>query len=251
MKTVVALIAVLVGCISVSGQSRSRKVVVWSGDVNCGYVRLPAETPRPSCHTSSTPRGPVSTISLDLTRISIAFLEDDGLILLAAQIENGASEPLDIDTDLWGAAHFAKMSDFESGRKPILAETAVPSREIARSIKSGIGIENSSDTFLASISKTTEVKEVRRNDGTRVRQAVVVDDKDAVRDADARNTSRRKYRDAEQTRIRKDAITQKWVAANDKVKGLVYFRRVKKAGFVVFSLRIEDTNYVFRFSRKT
>jgi hypothetical protein len=46
-------------------------------------------------------------------------------------------------------------------------------------------------------------------------------------------------------KLRENALTARYAAPGDSVKGLVYFRRVKKAGFVAFSFKLLDTEYVF------
>jgi hypothetical protein len=154
------------------------------------------------------------------------------------------------DSDKWGAAHFSKKENLRTGGKPIVAETAIPSRDLLRGMRSGTTIDNSSDTFLAGITKTTQIREIRQPDGTRKRQIVVVEDQQAMTDANLRSDSRRVFSNSEQERIRKNALTQKTVPADGSVRGLVYFRRVKKAEVVVFSFRVVDTIYVFRLLRK-
>lgn len=246
----VFVLLIVFSAIAALGQESPRKFVVWSGDKTCGIVSPSlANENQPECISLVTPRGPVSIIRHNSINLSVAFLEVEGYIIVAAQIDNASENPIEIDTDLWGAAHFSSMEDFTTGAKPLVAETSVPSREIVRGIKSGVGIDNSSDTFMASITKGTEIRETRRSDGTRVRQAVIVEDADAKRVAISRNDSRVQHADAEQTRIRQNAITQKWIGAVDKIKGLVYFRRVKKSRFVVFSFGILDTSYIFRLPR--
>jgi hypothetical protein len=49
--------------------------------------------------------------------------------------------------------------------------------------------------------------------------------------------------------MRRNALVAKAVAPNSSVKGLVYFRRIKKAGYIVFSLVLDDTNYLFLLPR--
>ena len=111
-------------------------------------------------------------------------------------------------------------------------------------------MDNSSDVFLAGITKASQVREVRQADGTRKRQIVIVDDQQAMTDASLRGASRKQFSNSEQERIRKNALTEKTVPADGSVKGLVYFRRVKKAEVVVFSFRVLDSIYVFRLLRK-
>ncbi len=65
-----------------------------------------------------------------------------------------------------------------------------------------------------------------------------------------RNDSRREHAITKQERIRKYALTQKTVPPFGYAKGLVYFRRVKKADVVVFSFTILDSIYVFRLLRR-
>jgi hypothetical protein len=49
--------------------------------------------------------------------------------------------------------------------------------------------------------------------------------------------------------MRRNALTAKTVPANNSVKGLIYFRRIKKARYVVFSFLLDDTTYVFLLPR--
>ncbi len=250
MEKVFGLLFVVFAIVAVQAQNEPRKVVVWSGDKICGLVSrsIPQES-RPECSTAVTPRGTVSVITHGHISLSAAFLEEDGYIIAAIRIDNRSEAPMDVDTDQWGAAHYARYEDFSKGGKPILAETSIPSRDIVRGIKAGAGMDASADTFMASISKSAETREIRRSDGSRIRQVMIVDDADAQRMAGSRQVSRMEQASAEQVRIRQNAITQKWIGPSDKIRGLVYFRRVKKARLVVFSLGILDTSYVFRLPR--
>ena len=222
------------------------KVIVWSGDRDCGRVTLQA-----TCEALQTPRGNVSVINDSKNELSLAvsFYEDGDYIIAAVHLKNTSKEPLAFDSDVWGAAHFSKKENARTGGKPIVAELAIPSRDLLRGIRAGAAQTSAADSFLASISKAGEVREVRQQDGTRKRQLVIVDDQQAVRDASLRTVSRRDHSIEEQERIRKHALTHKTVPADGSVKGLVYFRRVKKAEVVVFSFNVLDSLYVFRLLR--
>jgi hypothetical protein len=130
-----------------------------------------------------------------------------------------------------------------------LAETSIPTRDIIRGIKSGTSIDNSADAYLAGITKTSEVKEIRKPDGTRVPVVVITQDKTAQDIATSRGEARTSLAENEQRRIRSTAMTAKWVAPQGEAKGLVYFRRVDKARFVLFVMKIENITYLFRFLR--
>jgi len=223
------------------------KVVVWTGDKDCGRANEQI-----TCEGLQTPRGIVSVINNHPSALSLAvsFYEDGNYIIAATHLKNTSNEPLLFDSDLWGAAHFNKGENARSGDKPIVAETAIPSRDLLRGMRSGAAIDQSSDSFLASITKAGQIREVRQQDGTRKRQLVIVDDQQAMSDAALRNVSRRERSNSEQERIRKNALTGKTVPAQGSVKGLVYFRRVKKAAVVVFSFTVLDSIYVFRLLRK-
>lgn len=222
------------------------KVVVWSGDKNCGHP-----SGQFSCDALQTPRGIVSVVNDGANSVSLAvsFYEEDDHIIAATQIKNTSEQVLNFDSDIWGAAHFSKRGNAQAGRKPLLAETAIPSRDLLRGIRSGTAVDASADSFMASITKAGQVREVRQADGSRQRRLVIVDDQQAVTDAGMRNAAKREVSNNEQERIRKHALTQKSVAAFGSVKGLVYFRRVKKAEVVFFSFRILDSVYVFRLLR--
>ncbi|HEX3102701.1 MAG TPA: hypothetical protein VHQ01_12945, partial [Pyrinomonadaceae bacterium] len=140
---------------------------------------------------------------------------------------------------------------FYAGDKPIVAETSIPSRDIVRGMSSGAKLDNSLDTFIADSTMTTETKELRRPDGTRYKITVPVQDKQAKDEAVRRTETRTETITNEQRRIRSTALTAKSVPAEGSVAGLVYFRRVKKADFVVFSIKVEDTTFVFQLPRKT
>ena len=225
------------------------KVVVWSGETNCGRGVAQAQV---SCESLQTPRGIVSVINDRASSVSIAvsFFEDGDHIIAATHLENTSDEPLMFDSDIWGAAHFSKKENARSGGKPIVAETAIPSRDLIRVIRSSAAVDSSADSFMASITKTGEVREVRQQDGSRQRKLLIVDDQQALRDARQRNASRREHAISMQERIRKHALTQKTVPPYGSAKGLVYFRRVKKAAVVVFSFKVLDSIYVFRLLRK-
>lgn len=248
--TKLPLVLTLVLVVSAFGQKPDERVVLWGGDAACGY-RGTGLSPdeKISCTSLQTPRGPLSVIHHDGLSLAIGFLEDKDRIVVAALLKNSTTETIQFDTDLWGAAHFRTVQGFYAGDKAIVAETAIPSRDIVRGVMSGITLDNSADVFMAGIAKASEVREIRRPDGTRVKKVVIVDDPDAQIGAASRGDSRAQIAGDELEKIRETALTQKWVAAQNSVKGLVYFRRVKKAGLVVFNFRIGDTLYIFRYPR--
>jgi hypothetical protein len=235
-----------------SAQSNPSKLIVWSADRACGYKNF-AVTPddRPTCESIETPRGKVSVVNYGDISLAVGFLESGDYILAATQLRNRTDMPFEIDTDRWGAAHFEKPEQFYKRERPLLAETSFPSRDIVRGITSGASRDNAADTFMAGISKTGVVKDVRRPDGTRVKSVVISDDVEAVNAANSRNLSRTDKAAANQELIRKNAFTQKWISARGDAKGIVYFRRVKKAELVVFYFRLLDATYVFRLLRNT
>lgn len=248
MRNIFALLIAVAAAAFAQAQS-PLKVVVWSGETNCGRGVAQAQV---SCEALQTPRGIVSVINDGASSVSLAvsFFEDGDHIIAATHIKNTSDEPLMFDSDIWGAAHFSKKESARNGGRPIVAETAIPSRDLLRGIRSGAAVDSSADSFMASITKTGEVREVRQQDGSRQRKLLIVDDQQAVRDAGQRNDSRREHAITEQERIRKHALTQKSVPAFGSAKGLVYFRRVKKADVVVFSFKVLDSIYVFRLLRK-
>ncbi|MEP6847370.1 MAG: hypothetical protein ABI999_00840 [Acidobacteriota bacterium] len=235
---------------SVSAQGNEDRIIIWGGDPTCGY-RGKGFTAADdiSCAAMDTPRGVVSVVTRNGFSLAVSFSEDKRYLIVATFLKNGTPAPIDFDTDRWGAAHFRTKEDFFTGKKPFLAETAIPSRDIVRGVRSGVNLDNSIDVFMASISKSSEVKEIRRQDGTRVKKVVIIDDPDAKVGAEDRNDSRSRAADDGLAKIRKTALTQKWVSPESDAKGLVYFRRMKKAGMVVFSFKIEDAIYVFRLPR--
>lgn len=244
---IISTLLILFAAVGIAQAQGRLKVVVWSGDKDCGRVGDQVK-----CEGLETPRGIVSVVTDHPNEISLAvsFYEEGDHIIAATHLKNTSRESLAFDSDIWGAAHFGKKENMRKGGKPIVAETAIPSRDLLRGIRSGTAIDNSSDSFLAGITKAGQVREVRQADGTRKRQLVIVDDQQAVSDANLRNVSRREFSNSEQERIRKNALTQKTVPPESSVKGLVYFRRVKKAEVVVFSFRVADSIYVFRLLRK-
>lgn len=236
--------------LSIAAQSGGKRIVMWGSDPDCGFKSFQLQPDESlTCRVISTPRGPISAVEHNSIGLAIAFLESEDFILIAAQIKNGSGQTLNFDSDSWGAAHFEARDGFSKGIKPLRAEKAIPSRDIIRGISSDVVMDNSADSLIASISKASEVKEVRKPDGSRTRIIVIGQDKEAQQIADARGNSRRIYATEEQERIRKTALTQKWIAAQKDAKGLVYFRRVKKAALVVFAIPLGDTIYMFRLLR--
>ena len=231
------------------GQSAQR-MVFWSGDSGCGY-KSKAFTPddKISCSVTTTERGPVNTLTVNGVGLTVAFVEEDDYHIVAARITNSTNEFVMFDADVWGAAHFKSREDYSARRKPLVAETSIPSSLIIKSMAYGTKLSNSLDTFIAEGEKTSGTKSVRRPDGTVVRTRVIIPD-EAAKESAARNTEIRSENTTnEQRRIRRDALTTKTVPANGFVKGLVYFRLVGKAEFVLFSFRVGDVNYVFRLPR--
>ncbi|MBP7377998.1 MAG: hypothetical protein WBC19_09050 [Pyrinomonadaceae bacterium] len=234
-----------------AGAQTARKVIFYNGDTNCGHKsRLIPAGDRISCSAIHTERGNVNVIRHNDVTLSVAFLEEDDYILVAAKIANTGKEPLMFDSDHWGAAHFATKLGATKGERPLAAETSIPSRDIVRGLTSGRKLDDSLDTFIAENQKTGEIRDVRLPDGSRVKRVVVVPDKTAQDDARQRGEIRMASTTSEQRRIRSTALTTKTIMPNDSVKGVVYFRRVKKAEFVVFAFGVEDTTFIFQLPRK-
>ncbi len=250
MKTLASVLLLSIAALTVRAQT-ARKVIFYNGDKNCGYTSrsIPPED-RIGCGAIQTERGNVNFIRHNDVSLSVAFLEEDDYILVAAKVVNTGKDPLMFDSDQWGAAHFATKTGANKGERPLVAETSIPSRDIVRGMTSGRKMDDSLDTFIAENQKTGEIRDVRLPDGSRVRRVVVVPDKAAQEEAYRRGEIRMANTTSEQRRIRNTALTAKTIMPNDAVKGVVYFRRVKKAEFVVFAFEIDGTTFVFQLPRK-
>ena len=240
------LFLVLIALITIEANSQ-RRYILWSGEKQCGQRGSGiAKDEAVECVSVDTPRGKVSAVLHDSISVAVAIAEDGNNYILSSQIRNDSPSTIEFDTDLWGAAHFTQAKN-GSDRKLILAETAIPSRDLFKKITTAANQETEIDTYMADVARTTEVRELRRSDGTRYRTTVITPDQDAKRIANDRGEARQAIASDERSRIRSSAITQKWLKSGASVKGLVYFRRVKKAGLVIFSLKVSGTTYIFRF----
>ncbi|QYO66962.1 hypothetical protein [Leptolyngbya sp. 7M] len=230
------------------GQQASSRVIVWGGEERCGY-RSPAISEEESvrCQTEDTPRGKISILHHRGLSLLMAMLEDDKYVIIAAQISNETTEPIGFDPDKWGAAYYKDSPSFHEGARPLSAELSIPSRDLVRGIASGALIDSSGDNYLAGVSRTNTIRDLRNSEGTRTREIVQTNDREAEQLARMRTEARKGLTEREQERIRKTALTQKWVGAGESAKGLVYFNRFRKAGLVVINVPIDDTTYVFRF----
>lgn len=244
------LLFVLTGLFFESAYAQPRKAVVWSGDAACGWKnqRVSKEEIY-ACQSVETERGSVSRISHNDVTLSVAFSEQDDRLILAVEIQNDVDEPLMFDTDDWGAAHFRTRSDFLGGKAPLLAETSIPTRDTYREMNRRIKADNTIDEYLADMQQTVETVELRRQDGTRFRVKKTVPDVEQQDAAESRSESRRMMAKNNSEEIRRNALTVKTVGPRASVKGLVYFRRLKKARFVVFTMSLDDTNYIFLLPR--
>ena len=235
-----------------AGSAQSpKKLIFWSGDANCGF-KSRAVTARETikCEQITTDRGPVSAISYEGITLAAAFLDDEDKIIVGARITNATDEVVGFDSDLWGAAHFKTKAGFYAGEKPIEAETSLPTREMLRSIAYGGRVTNSVGEFIADHQMTTESRRIRRLDGTEYTVTKIIPDKDAKETEARQQVSRNESLTKEQQRIRDNALTSKFVSPHGFVVGLVYFRLVKKAEFVVYSLSVGDTTFVFQLPRE-
>jgi hypothetical protein len=232
----------------IAAQSRA---VVWGSDPGCGFhtSNFSAEE-KLVCSLIETPRGQVSGIAVGGIGLAVAFAEDGDHILVATSITNITNQVVTFDSDLWGAAHFRTKEDLSSKTPPILAETSIPSRDLIRSMAAGKNLEDSLGQFMSDITMTTEEREMKRLDGTKYKVAVIVPDKNAKVAEVGKSENRSVSLTQEQMKIRETALTAKSVQPGNTIKGLVYFRRVKKAAFVVFSFSIDDTLYIFRLPRQ-
>lgn len=250
MKTLISLLILLISLSAAYGQ-RTGKLVFWSGDPGCGQKsRAIAADDKFTCSSVQTDRGPVSTITHNGVSLAVAFLEDDNYNIVGAGITNNTTEPLFFDADMWGAAHFRKKEDLQARKKPVLAETSIPTRDILKNMAVGVKQESSLDTFIADGQKTVVTKDIRKSDGTRERRDVIVPDTQTQEAVARQNDARYNMVMSEQRRIRETALTAKSVQPGQSLKGLVYFRRVKNVEFVVFSLSLDGTTYVFQLPKK-
>lgn len=249
MKTLISLLILLISLSTAFGQ-RTGKLVFWSGDPGCGQKsRFITPEDKLSCSSIQTERGPVSTITHNGVTLSVAFLEDERYNIVGAGITNKTTEPVFFDADMWGAAHFKKKEDFQGRKLPLLAETSIPSRDILKNMAFGVKQESSLDTFIADGQKTVVTREIRKADGTREKRDVIVPDTQTQEAVARQNAARSEMVMSDQRRIRETALTTKSVQPDSSVKGLVYFRHVKNAEFVVFSLSVDGTTYVFQLPR--
>ena len=102
---------------------------------------------------------------------------------------------------------------------------------------------------MGEISMTAADKEIKRSDGTKYKVTVIVPDQEVKASEQGKTVNRTATLTTEQMKIRETALTAKSVQPGSSIKGVVYFRKVKKAGFVLFSFPIENTIYVFRLPR--
>jgi hypothetical protein len=239
----------LLACAAAAGAQSASKSVIWTGDPNCGPRRGIGREEPLSCSTVVTQRGPVSSITYNGIELTVAFAEQNNFNLVAAQIVNRTREPVAFDTDGWGAAHFRSREDFMSRKSPLRAETSLPTRDIVRSMAAQKRLGDSLETMMGDMAMTAETREIRKLDGTKTKVTVIVPDPEAKTDEAGRRTTREEVVAAEQARIRETALTAKSVRAGAAVKGLVYFRRVANANFLMFSLAVADVIFVFRVPR--
>jgi len=241
----------LAGIVAHAGAQAQRKTVVWSDDPACGWKSASVQASDVYvCDATVTARGQVSGISHNGISLAVAFLDDGPYLTVAVRVANGTVEPLIFDTDEWGAAHFKRREDFYSRKRPIAAETSLPSRDALRLLSGRARADNEIDEYLADVQQTIETVEVKRADGTRTRVKRTVPDSQEQEAAQRRSQARSEMALIDGAKLRRNALTAKTVLANDSVKGLVYFRRMKKAEFVVFTFALGDTNYVFLLPRE-
>jgi hypothetical protein len=227
-------------------QDDGRKMVVWSADKACGFKsRSITQNDILSCERVVTGRGPVNVISHNGIEIVAGFAEDDDFLVAAAVLSNKTAEPIMFDADLWFAAHF-KNKTAADGEKPILAETSVPSRDIVRNMRATAARADAAGSFIPEGQMTTEVREIRQPDWSKYPSIAIVSADAAQHAAAERRKILSRLSEVQQQRIRDTALITKTIPAKGFVKGLIYFRRVKKAEFVVVSMDILDTKYIFQ-----
>jgi hypothetical protein len=239
-------VLILITAIITVHSQRGRNVIVWSGDKGAAITELDTVT----CGSIPTERGPVSTISRNGIGLAVAFLEGDNYHIVAAHLKNTSPDVALFDADLWGAAHFKTKEGYYAREKPIVAETSVPSRDMLRGLATGVKLDSSLDTFMAEGQTTVETRQLTRPDGTKYKVDVIVPDPEAKEAATRHNAARLDMVTSEQRRIRDSALTAKTVPAVGSVNGLVYFRRVKSADFVVFSIKVDETYFISQLPRK-
>jgi hypothetical protein len=249
MRNILLGLTLLTFATAASAQG-GKRLIFWSGDANCGVKSRAIVLPETvKCEQVMTERGPVSKITYDGIALAVAFLEDDDRLIVGAHITNTTDEFIGFDTDIWGAAHFKTKSGFYAGDKPIAAETSLPTREMIREMARGSKLENAAGDVVADNQMTTETRKIRRPDGTEYTRTTIVKDKEAKEAETRQQFNRAENLTSEQRRIRSTALTTKSVPPGGSVKGLVYFNAYKKAEFVIYSLRVADTTFVFQLPR--
>ena len=241
----IAIIAVMAGN---ALAQEARKAVVWSESETCGYKKnIDPATDPVKCLTINTEKGRVSVFEHSGLKLWIVLAFDDSKLLISTSLTNATDEPIAFDSDNWRAAHFESIEDFRNKKAPVFAESSIPSRDLLRGIRNGNARASSLDSYMANTHIVPKMVEVRKPDGTRTRVMVQGPNEEEQFLATTRFRNRDELTLEQQDAIRKNALTAKFVAANSTIKGLVYFRREKKAAYSMISMPIGDTTYILQF----
>jgi hypothetical protein len=115
-KTLPIVVGVLFA-VSAFGQTDHHRAIVWGGDKACAFRGSGfAPDEAISCSLVSTPRGPVNVVTHNDLNLVVSFGSDGDRIVVAAIIKNNAPVVIDLDTDVWGAAHYRSVEAFYSAK---------------------------------------------------------------------------------------------------------------------------------------
>lgn len=245
MKRAILLAFLFIFIPAVNSQE-AKKVIVWGNTHGCDYKNeIVAKTEPLKCSALATERGQVLAIEHNGLKIVVFLTQKDDTLNLGTALANITKEPILFDSDNWIASHFRTPEEFRDGTAPIFAERSFPSRDILRGLRMEAAQRSSLDKYLADSQVTRRSAEYKRPDGTRTRMLVEGSNEEDQERASQRAETRKRITQEKQAEISKNALTAKTVPPESTVKGLVYFRRVRKAKFYVFKLPIADTTYVF------
>jgi hypothetical protein len=196
-------------------------------------------------------------IMTDNLTLAIRLTSDEGFLVLQTVLVNNSEKLIEFDSDRWEAAHYASLPDSTKANADLKTERSIPSRDLIRDIRTETADSLLLEKFMTEslIERRTDSSPIVENPRNQKMTPVPTSNRGArpVQEPNKADQERAQnmgissvaLSQAKQKEIRKYALIAKSIPPKGSLKGLVYFKRVKKAEIAEFRLPIGDATFSF------
>lgn len=221
-------------------QSFSEKIVAWSAGDKCSADSFDlAESDHLVCDSFVIDGAAIKTITFNKVFVAVSFTDDGDNVIADLYVRNATGKRIFVDPSLGGLSLYRSREDFLSN-KPLVVSVAIPPSKIAGKLLGKVRWANAFATIGAGFQTQTATV----TSGTQT-ATVTVPNTSAQARAENENADRAMTANSAAASIMTTALKANTIFDGDKVNGLVYFKRSKKAKFGVAMFSVADTTFAF------